>query len=162
MADNDTTPHAALTPGTPYFNLTPALQAFYAARGMWINGEPCSMLAGLLGPRVPWPSSTGVGFWVSCDQITGLIQDLAANGRLGLSGQRVGQAIRRLREQARRYGKPAAAAVGTVQQPAFALPPPPFAPLLCPPTGTRARKAFEHHVMQCLREVITFSQGSTY
>ena len=47
------------TPGTAYVSITPSLQAFYAARGMWHNHQPCSALAGMLGP----PHAVGWHLW---------------------------------------------------------------------------------------------------
>lgn len=161
MADQDSPTNQAPTPGTPFFNLTPALQAFYASRGMWANRQPCSTLAGMLGPRVPWDSNAGIAFYVNAEQLATLAQDIAANGRRGLSGQQVGQALRRLREAATRAGTQPLWATPN-RQPPNALAPQPFEPLICPPAGSKARFAFEHHLMQCLREVITLSQGSTY
>lgn len=148
------------TPGTAYISITPALQAFYAARGMWLNG-PCSTLASMLGPRCPWPSPYGTQFFVSRTQLAALMQDLVQHGPLGLTGKQIGQTLRRMREAAERAGDhlpPHAPACRT--HPAGKTQP--FDPLVCPPPGSKARQAFEWHVMESLHAVIARSQESTY
>ncbi len=150
------------TPGTAYVSITPALQAFYAARGMWANKQPCSTLAGMLGPRAGWDCAYGyVQFFVSRENLIALTQDLRANGLRGLSSQQVAQTLRRFREAAARAGDSVVAPIApdTHQQGACAAVP--FEPLVCPVNG-KARKTFERHVMESLHEVITFSQQSIY
>lgn len=154
------------TLGTPYFNLTCALQGFYAARGMWVNGKPQGALAAMLGDMAPFGSSSGLVFYMTPEQIGELMRDIAENGHRGMNHWQVAQALRRLRESLKRSGSPDACQLNMPiqrQQPRSnahcTLRP--FEPLVVP-AGGRARKAFEKHVMDCVRAVVDFSQESIY
>lgn len=158
------------TPTAAYINLTLAMQAFYAARGMWIDGRPQGALVSMLGERTPWKMAcSAASFWVTPEQIQALRHDLSQSSAARvLSGQQVGQFMRRLREAEARAGLPIyaqrvmGAAAPQASTPVSAAHPVPFAPLVCPPAGTKVRQAFEKHVFDCLHDVITFSQQSIY
>jgi len=161
----------ATTPAAAYIHLTTNMQAFYAGRGMWLDGQPRGVLASMLGERCPWAGQYGnVSFWVTPEQIQALRTDFATcTARCALSGQQAGQFLRRLREAEARSGLPVFAqrAIGGSPSPqaparASALAAMPFTPLVCPPAGTRARQAFEKHVFDCLRDVVDFQQTSAY
>ncbi|MBY0469147.1 MAG: hypothetical protein K2Q07_09245 [Burkholderiaceae bacterium] len=144
-----------------YVRITPALQRFYAARGMWCNGEPCSALAAMLGPKTPWQSLEGSEFFVTSAQIADLYRDIHDNGRRGLNGHQVGATLRRLREAAARGGVVIGMARPTHNPSPDVGVATPFEPLICPPPG-KARQAFERHVMDCVHDVVARSQESTY
>lgn len=172
------TTHGSGEPGTTapaaaYIHLTPNMQAFYAGRGMWADGQPRGVLASMLGERCPWAGQYGaISFWVTPEQIQALRQDMATcTARHALSGHQVGQFMRRLREAETRAGLPRFAQRALSGQPApqadtraspQASAAVPFEPLVCPPAGTRARQAFEKHVLDCIREIVDFQQTSAY
>lgn len=151
------------TPGTPYFNFTSGLQAFYAARGMWVNGKPQGALAAMLGDVAPFGSAGGLVFYLTPEQIGDLTSDIAENGHRGMNRWQVAQALRRLRESLKRSGSPASVlpvSPRRVEANAHCILQA-FEPLVAPPSG-KARKAFERHVMDCVRAVVDFSQESVY
>lgn len=137
----------AAAPGAAYINITHRMQALYAVRGMWANGAPAGMLVPMLGPRIVERRAelNAAFFWVTPAQLEALQRDAES---LAVGGRQIAQFLRRLREAARRAGW-------------LAPPPSPFKPLVCPPCGM-ARAAFEKHVMDCLYEVIAYSQESVY
>lgn len=153
--------------GEWYINITRGLQAFYAARGMWINGKPSGELRSMLGPRAPvQPSNPAYGtvYFVTLVQINDLIRDIRENGPRGLTSRQMAQSLRRLREAARHAGAPF-----TDHSPRSSRARPthidavPFDGLVCPPeSNQKARKAFEKHAFDCLRAVVDFSQQSAY
>jgi hypothetical protein len=146
------------TPSTAYITLSIALQAFYSTRGMWNNGRPCGALSSMLGQRVTWEASRRAMFFVSGAQIDALIADITLNGPRGLTAHQVAQTIRRFKEAAVRAGEPVHLPTQRTALPAASVP---FQPLICP-AGGRERLAFQHHVMSCLRDVVTFAQTSAY
>lgn len=164
----DSTLHPA--PGAPYLNLSDAMQAFYARRGMWRDGAPAGMLAQWLGERCPW---TGYGpivaHWIAPGGLDALAADaLAAPPQAWQTYHQRAQFLRRLREAGQRAGMTPAASIGSAAEAAapgaavVALPPAvPFEPLRVP-TGGKARAAFEVHVMRTVRELVEFTQGSMY
>ena len=155
-------------PGAAYITMTSGLRSFYAARGMWINFEPCGALAGMLGPRVAWETSSGPAHWVTIAQILELMDDIRENGSRGMNRWQIAQTLRRLREAAARAGSPVSAPVPAGAKPdqkAVPISPvaEPFRPLVCPPESKqRERAAFNRHAWTSLREVIDFSQESVY
>lgn len=152
-------------PGTPYFNFTSRLQAFYSARGMWIDGKPQGALTAMLGPAAPFGAPNGIVFFVSAEQIAMLQRDIAENGFRGMSGHGLAQAQRRLREALVRSGAQPSIAQTPVRHQTESVTvvtvTNPFTPLAIP-TGGKARKAFEDHAMSCLRAVVDFSQQADY
>lgn len=150
-------------PGTPYFNFTMGLQTFYAARGMWVNGKPQGALASMLGHVAPFGSPGGVVFYMTPEQIGELMRDIAENGPRGMNRWQLAQTLRRLRDSLKRSGAPDSAlpiplrCAATDARPVHH----PFEPLVVP-AGGRARKAFENHVMDCVRAMVDFSQESVY
>jgi hypothetical protein len=186
MADLKTTTDPAgagtTAPGAAYLHLTPNMQAFYAARGMWIDGRPAGMLSTMLGDPTPWKGQYGaVCFWVTHGQLQALRDDLAqSNAPAMLSTRQIAQFLRRLRDAETRSGLPHYAASALLATPnasavsprsrgrvaAPAIPPAPgsrpFTELVCPPPGTKARKAFEKHVFDCVRDLVDFQQTAAY
>lgn len=161
-------------PTAPFITLTPNMQAFYAGRGMWLDGRPCGALAAMLGEPAPWKTPYGAcAFWVTHQQIHELRQDLSTCGaRHALTGQQVGQFMRRLREAEARAGLPLYALhaveagptppAAAPRPPAAARAPVPFSPLVLPPEGSKAHQGFARHVFACLRDVVDFQQTSAY
>lgn len=164
MADSlpSAAPRPFVTPGTPYITITDGLRGFYAARGMWANGQPQGALAAMLGARTPWKSATGDSFFVSSAQLEELKRDLIENGPRGLNPWQISQSLRRFREAAVRSGAPAGAGRGIERQAASsAVRAMPFEPLKCPASG-KAKQSFEDHVMRTIRDFIDYSQSSAY
>jgi hypothetical protein len=158
----------APAPGTAYFTLSPALQTFYAARGMWINGQPQGALASMLGPMAwlgtAWASGQRpISFWASDEQLAALADDLRSVGPRGLNGAQLAQTLRRLREAAVRSGSTLATvpSVRPRETAGETAPATPFEPLRCPPAG-KAKQCFEEHVMRMIRDFVDFTQSSAY
>ena len=162
----------ACAPAPLYIGITTNLQALYARRGMWINGAPQGVLAGMLGPVVPFLSNDDRQvFYVTPDQLAALGQDICSVPIQAIGGRQRAQFLRRLREAAARGGLKipniAAAQQGS-QATALATPagvktpaPVPFHPLLCPPHG-KALSLFQDHVMRTMREFVDYTQSSAY
>lgn len=150
----------------PWVNFSPAMQAFYAVRGMWADGEPRGLLATWLGTRTPWKTQGDLAsFWLKPEGIEPLMRDVESAPALG--SQQRAQFVRRLREAAHRAGlrqqqpqQPAAAVVRPSLAPSRAAAAP-FDPLVSPPPG-RARAAFVKHLHDSLRAVVEYSQQSAY
>lgn len=152
------------TPETPYFNLTPALQAFYAARGLWSGSQPQGWLAGaLLGPM----GGPACYWYVSPSGLRQMRADMAEHGYRGMKSQAVGQHLSRMREALRMAGEEAPAVSATHQRGDAPVPGPdvapanPFAPLAIPARG-RARDAFIKHCFDSVRELVDFQQTGEY
>jgi hypothetical protein len=157
--------------GQPYIGLSNHLQAFYVRRGMWADGKPRGLLATWLGEPVPWTVPYAVhgcvAYWTTHEGLAAMRDDaIAAPPQAWRTYHQRAQFLRRLREAGERAGAP----VGQPQPkpPRFgqvappAAPGEPFATLAVPPEGTKARAAFERHVMRTLREFVDYTQGTAY
>lgn len=83
---------------TTYFNLSPAMQAFYARRGMWADGEPRGQLAAWLGER-----DHDALFWPTAEALMALRGDACkAPSEAWQSTHQRGQFLRRLCEAGER------------------------------------------------------------
>ncbi len=161
-------------PACLYVYITTNLQSLYATRGMWLNGQPQGVLAGMLGPLVPCLSTAHrQAFYVSPDQLAALWRDLCSVPPEVIGGQRHAQFLRRLREAANRGGLemsdlldaqpgslPSMASSSAAGRTKTAAPVP-FHPLRCPSHG-KALTLFRDHVMRTVREFVDYSQGSEY
>lgn len=152
-------PASAVTPAavsrTSHFTVTPVLQAFYFDRGLWSHdndGQPLGALAKLLHSRagsvVFQPEgSLHVTFNVTWDELKEITRDITENDRKVVRAPSPAAPTRRPRKAA---AKPAKGG------------PTPFAPVVCPPVGTKARRAFEKHVFDCVRDIVDFQQTAAY
>lgn len=100
MAD-DTLPRNTGRPG--YISIGERMQAHYARRGLWVDGEPIGALRDMLGRRVDFerPAAAAV-FRVTPDQCEALARDIEAQPvytSFRHPAQRT-QFLRRLREAA--------------------------------------------------------------
>lgn len=163
----------ACAPAPLHVHITSNMQALYARCGMWINGSPQGVLAGMLGPLVPFLSNDErQTFYVSADQLAALWRDMLSVPAEAVGGCQHAQFLRRLREAARRAGtgiaeilaaQPGAhPTLGTLQAAAITTAAPvPFHPLLCPSHG-KAMALFQDHVMRTVREFVDYTQSSEY
>lgn len=155
---------ASTVPGVPFINLSDAMRAFYARRGMWANGAPRGMLALWLGEQLPQHCNYYVSFWTTHEGLQAMSADAcAAPPQAWTNHHQRAQFLRRVREAGERAGVPAYMQRQTNRMPRGQVPPAaPFAELSVPPVGTKTREAFERHVMKTLREFVEYSQGSAY
>lgn len=165
MAETARHPAPPAAPGTPFINLSTAMQAFYARRGMWLDGKPAGLLATWLGDPCPWKVAyDGVAYWTTHAGLHAIRDDAIAAPLQGwTSYHQCAQFLRRLREaEAKAGGKPPyATPLSSTRRVASTTPGAPFEPLSIP-AGDKARKAFELHVMTTVREFIDFTQSSAY
>lgn len=148
--------------GQPYINLSAAMQAFYARRGMWAKGEPCGMLANWLGTRAPWTNPYYVSYWTTPTGLAAMVADaLDVPSQAWTTPQQRPQFLRRLRESGERAGVPAHLQLKRDRPCAVELHRP-FSDLSVPAEGTKTREAFERHLMNTLREFVEYTQGSEY
>jgi len=169
MAD-DTLPCGTGRPGC--ITISEGMQAHYARRGLWVDGEPIGALREMLGRRVDFerPAAAAV-FRVTPDQCEALARDIAAQPVYTSfrNPQQRSQFLRRLREAA---GLPRGRNLlpGPANSPGLAggarLPTPapqtgvPFE--LARPVGGKAEKAFAEHVMRTVRDFVDYTQSSDF
>ncbi len=151
--------------GTPHIALSPAMQGFYAARGMWAAGSPAGPLAGWLSEKVAGAvASPPLRYWTTAEGLRCRVADAeAVPAAAWPTYHQKAQWLRGLREAGQRAGiaaqegppapqpKPAPVAAAGV----------PFGRLVIPSGGV-ARQAFVRHMAASLRDVIDASQSSEW
>lgn len=162
MADLPSSPGEACAPAPLHVFITTRMQALYASRGMWANGAPQGVLAGMLGPLVPYLSNRDrQAFYVTAEQLAALWRDFIALPPAAVGLHQRAQFLRRLREAGWSVGLDMHTLQTTPGAPAPTGAARPFHPLRCP-ADRKARALFQDHVMRTLRDFVDHTQTSSY